>query len=66
MNGIPSSHRITIWVENKDEFEKSWDVMLASGAKKIYPAHGSPFCPCELKKNKQFIAGLRLRPLKHK
>lgn len=63
MNGIPSSRRITIWVEDKTEFEKSWDVMLASGAKKIYPAHGSPFCPCELKKNKKFIAGLLLRPL---
>ena len=66
MNGIPSSHKITIWVENKTEFEKSWDVMLASGAKKIYPAHGSPFCPCQLKKNKKFIAGLRLRSLKEK
>ena len=66
MNGIPSSHRITIWVEDKTAFEGSWEIMLASGAKKIYPAHGSPFCPCELKKNKKFIAGLRLRPLKHK
>ena len=66
MNGIPSSHKITIWVEDKTEFEKSWDAMLASGAKKIYPAHGIPFCPCELKKNKKFIADLHLRPLKHK
>lgn len=66
MNGIPSSHRITIWVEDKAAFEKSWDDMLAYGAKKIYPAHGSSFCPCELKKNKKFIAGLCLRPLKHK
>ena len=64
MNGIPSSHKITIWVEDKVAFEKSWVVMLASGAKKIYPAHGSPFCPCELRKNKKFIAGLHLRPLK--
>ncbi len=66
MNGIPSSHKITIWVEDKAAFEKSWDEMLASGAKKIYPAHGNPFCPCELAKNKKFIAGLRLRPLKEK
>ena len=64
MNGIPSSRKITIWVEDKVAFEKSWDVMLSSGAKKIYPAHGSPFCPCELRKNKKFIAGLHLRPLK--
>ena len=66
MNGIPSIHKITIWVEDKVALEKSWDVMLASGAKKIYPAHGSPFCPCELRKNKKFIAGLHLRPLKEK
>ena len=66
MNGIPSSHKITIWVEDKAAFEKSWDAMLASGAKKICPAHGSPFCPCELRKNKKFIAGLHLRSLKHK
>ena len=66
MNGLPSSHQITIWVEDKVAFEKSWDEMLASGAKKIYPAHGSPFCPCELKKYKKYIAGLRLRPLKEK
>lgn len=66
MDGIPSSHKITIWVEDKAAFEQSWDAMLASGAKKIYPAHGSPFCPCELRKNKKFIAGLHLRPLKYK
>ena len=66
MDGIPSSHKITIWVEDKVAFEKSWDEMIASGAKRIYPAHGSPFCPCELRKNKKFIAGLHLRPLKEK
>ena len=66
MDGIPSSRKITIWIENKMEFEKSWDAILASGAKKIFPAHGSPFSPCELRKNKKFIAGLHLRPLKHK
>ena len=65
MDGIPSSHKITIWIENKMEFEKSWDAMLASGAKKIYPAHGSPFCPCQLRKHKKFIADLHLRPLNH-
>lgn len=65
MNGLPSFHKITIWVEDKTAFEKSWDVMLASGAKKVYPAHGSAFCTCALRKNKKFIAGLRLRSLKH-
>lgn len=66
MNGIPSSHKITIWVEDKAEFEKSWNTILASGAKKIYPAHGSPFVPEILAKNKHHIGKLNLRPLKHK
>ena len=66
MNGLPSSHKITIWVEDKTAFEKSWDVMLASGTKKLYPAHGKPFLPQLLTKNKQHIGALILRPLKYK
>ena len=66
MNGLPSSHKITIWVEDKTVFAKSWDVMLASGADKIYPAHGNPFVLQLLAKNKHHIGTLRLRPLKHK
>ena len=64
MNGIPSSRKITIWVGDKDAFESSWDRMLASDAKKIYPAHGNPFPPQELERNKKYIADLNLRPLK--
>ena len=66
MNGIPSSHRITIWVEDKNAFEESWERILASGTNKIYPAHGNPFQPEELAKNKNRIQHLHLRPLKHK
>ena len=66
MNGLPSSHKITIWVEDKTAFEKSWDTMLASGAAKIYPAHGKPFLPQLLAKSKHHIGTLTLRPLKYK
>lgn len=66
MNGIPSSHRITIWVEDQAEYAKSWNTILASGAQKIYPAHGSPFCPCELARNQKFLEKIRLRPLEEK
>ena len=66
MNGIPSSHKITIWVENKVAFEKSWDMILASGAKKLYPAHGKAFIPQLLTRNKHHIGEITLRPLKHK
>lgn len=66
MNGLPSSHKITIWVEDKTAFEKSWDTMLASSAEKIYPAHGNSFNPQLLAKNKHRIGMLTLRPLKYK
>ena len=45
MNGIPSSYKITIWVDDKAVFDKSWNVMLAFKAEKIYPAHGSSRLP---------------------
>ena len=66
MNGLSSSHKITIWIEDKAAFEKSWDVMLTSGVEKIYPAHGNPFTPQRLAKNKHHIGALTLRPLKQK
>lgn len=66
MNGIPSSHRITIWVEDTTDFEKSWGEILTSGARKLYPAHGNPFLPEELVKNKHHIKSIHLRPLQHK
>ena len=66
MNGLPSFRKITIWVEDKAAFEKSWNVMLASGAKTIYPAHGNPFDPSLLAKNQHRIGALNLRPLKQK
>ena len=66
MNGLPSSHKITIWIEDPTAFEQSWDVMLASGADKIYPAHGKPFLPQLLAKEKHYIGALMLRPLKKK
>ena len=66
MNGIPSLHRITIWVENTRTFAESWEHILTSGASMIYPAHGNPFEPKQLERNKKRLAGIRLRPLKQR
>ena len=63
MNGVPSSRRVTIWVENTDAFGRSWDLLLAEGAKALYPAHGRPFPPEDLRKNRPFLSRVRLRPL---
>lgn len=64
MNGIPSFRRITIWVEDKAQFQSSWDILIAEHAKSIYPAHGSPFDPHDLEKYRRQIAKVRLYGLK--
>ena len=64
MNGVPSSKRVTIWIEDKAEFQRSWDVLLAERAKLIYPAHGKPFDPHDLEKYKGRIPKIRLYTLK--
>ena len=64
MNGLPSLHRITIWVENKKEFENSWKVLLDENVDYIYPAHGQRFKSNDLYKFKTEISKLKLYPLK--
>ena len=64
MNGLPSLHRITIWVENKKEFENSWKVLLDENVDYIYPSHGNRFKSNDLYKFKTEISKLKLYPLK--
>ena len=64
MNGIPSSKRLTIWIENTEQFAHSWEVLLSENAELIYPAHGKPFPPADLAKYKESISHITLRKLK--
>jgi glyoxylase-like metal-dependent hydrolase (beta-lactamase superfamily II) len=43
MNGLPGEGRHAFIAENVDEYHHSWDVMIGSTAKWIYPAHGTKF-----------------------
>lgn len=63
MNGLPGLHRITIWIENKKEFKKSWQVLLDENADYIYPAHGKRFKSGDLQRFKSEIDGIKLYPL---
>lgn len=63
MNGLPSLNRITIWLENKEQFQQSWDLMLAQKADDIYPAHGKPFKISDFVKYKDKIAKVKLLKL---
>ena len=64
MNGLPSLHRIKIWVENKKEFEDSWQILLDENVDYLYPAHGNRFRSGDLDKFKAEIKKMKLYPLK--
>jgi glyoxylase-like metal-dependent hydrolase (beta-lactamase superfamily II) len=55
MNAVISVARHTIWIDDKAEFGRSWDKMISYNAKKIYPAHGSPFNPSDLIRYRNFL-----------
>lgn len=63
MNGFPSSHKITIWVGNKSDFESSWEKLIREDIRIVIPAHGKPFPVEELIKNIGYISQIRLRAL---
>lgn len=60
MNGFPSFGRITIWIEDKAAFQNSWNILIGENADWIYPAHGKPFIPDDLKKYACRISKIRL------
>lgn len=64
MNGIPSLKKITIWIENKNTFQNSWNILIDEKVDWIYPAHGKPFIPDNLKKNINYIRKVKLYKLK--
>lgn len=63
MSGIPSKNNMIIWIENKEEYEKSWETIIEAEPKLIYPAHGSPFPARKLAKSIKKIAKVKLIPL---
>jgi len=60
MNMLISPARHTIWIEDAAEFGRSWDKMLALKPTKIYPSHGKPFSPEDLRKYRHFMDGRKL------
>ena len=64
MNNFPSIKRVTIWIENLQQFKQSWEKILAAAPKTIYPAHGNPFPTSDLEKYLPALDKIKLRPLK--
>lgn len=63
MNGLPSRHRVTIWISEVAAFSRSWQRLLASGAEMLYPGHGKPFATAELARFLPHLAKVRLYAL---
>ena len=61
---LPSLKRITIWIEDKNAFQNSWDILINEKANLIYPSHGKPFSDNDLKKYKSCICRVKLYKLK--
>lgn len=61
MNGFPSIKRTTIWIENLRDYASSWDIMIRSNAKTIYPSHGRLFPVSDLIRFRKFVDGITLR-----
>ena len=64
MNTLPSIKRVTIWIENLQQFKQSWQTIIAIAPQIIYPAHGKPFPVSDLEKYLPALNKIKLRPLK--
>lgn len=60
MNGFPSIKRNIIWIENLDDYKRSWETMLNCGAKMILPSHGKPFSIKDIEKHFSNLKQLKL------
>ncbi|WP_341876686.1 MBL fold metallo-hydrolase [Defluviitalea saccharophila] len=64
MNGFPSQAKHTIWIENIEMFQQSWNKIIETGVEMVYPSHGKPFPTQEFLEQKDFMKGRKLIPLK--
>jgi len=66
MNNFPSIKRVIIWIEDLQQYKRSWETIIDMGAVMIYPSHGKPFRAADLKKYLSHLDKVRLYPLKSK
>lgn len=64
MNGFPSRRRTIIWIENPEQYKRSWDAILQKAPAVLYPGHGKPFKTSDLRKYRKSLERIRLYPLK--
>ena len=64
MNGFPSRRRTIIWIENLQQYKRSWEKIIGKNPDMIYPAHGGPFRTNDLQKYLASLEKVKLRKLK--
>lgn len=64
MNTLPSIKRVTIWIENLQQYKQSWQTIMAIAPQTIYPAHGKPFPTSNLQSYLLALDKIKLHPLK--
>ena len=60
MNGFPSHHNISVWAENKDDYKSSWNKIIKTKAKKLFPGHGKPFKLDNIKANLNYVDKIKI------
>ena len=60
MNGFPSMQHITIWIENLQQYQQSWETIIRQKPHMIFPAHGKPFKATELQGNLNALRKVKL------
>lgn len=64
MNGFPSRHHISIWIENLTDYKRSWEKMMTLDFKKVYPSHGKAFAKEKMLKAMKYLTKIKLYPLR--
>lgn len=64
MNGFPSRRRTTIWIENLQQYKRSWETILEKDPAVLYPAHGKPFKTKDLRKYLKTLDSVKLYALR--
>ena len=64
MNGFPSRRRTTIWIENLQQFKRSWETILEKNPAILCPAHGKPFKTEDLRKYLKTLDSVKLYALR--
>lgn len=66
MNGFPSRYRQIIWIENLEDYRRSWERMVELDCDLVYPAHGKPFPGEDLVQYREELGKIKIRQIEQR